>query len=92
MTLWTLKSVLNVVVKKLVSDWIRLVLFGKKIVNKYTHYLINYAKQSNLSHLVGTLILNQENQTAAFIHNSCRTELETYLDENDHLIKMKNQM
>ena len=36
--MWTLKSVLNVVVKKLVGDWIRLVLFGKKIVGKYTHY------------------------------------------------------
>ena len=30
MTLWTLKSVLNVVVKIVVSDWIRLALFGKE--------------------------------------------------------------
>ena len=31
MILWTLKFVLNVVVKKLVSDWIGLALFGKKL-------------------------------------------------------------
>ena len=37
--------------------------------------MINYAKQSNLTPLDETLILNQENQTATFIHNSCRTEL-----------------
>ena len=36
--------------------------------------LINYAKQSNLTPLAETLISNQENQTATFIQNSCRTE------------------
>ena len=35
--------------------------------------LINYVKQSNLTLLAETLILNQENQMASFIYNSCRT-------------------
>ena len=37
--------------------------------------LINNAKQSDLTLLVETLISNQEDQTATFIHNNCRTEL-----------------
>ena len=76
MTLWTLKSVLNlVVVKKLVGDWIKLAPFGKN--SRQVHplqALINYAKQSNLNPLAETLISNQENRTATFIQNSCRTE------------------
>ena len=35
--------------------------------------LINYVKQSNLTLLAETLILNQEIQMASFIYNSCRT-------------------
>ena len=44
---------------------------------------INYAKQSNLTPLAETLILNQENQLATFIHNSSRTELRNLVDKDN---------
>ena len=36
--------------------------------------LINYVKQSSVTPLAETLILNRENQMATFTYNSCRTE------------------
>ena len=36
--------------------------------------LINYVKQSNVTPLAETLILNRENKMATFTYNSCRTE------------------
>ena len=73
MSLWTLKSPLNAVVKKTVERLDHVGAFWKEN-SRQAHplkTLINYAKQSNLS----AETLNQENQTATVIHNSWRTEL-----------------
>ena len=73
MSLWTIKSPLNAVVKKTVERLDHVGAFWKEN-SRQAHplkTLINYAKQSNLS----AETLNQENQTATVIHNSWRTEL-----------------
>ena len=70
MTLWTLKSLLNAVVKKTGERLDQVGAFWKEN-SRQAHplkTLINYAKQSDLTPLAETL--NQENQTATVIHNS----------------------
>ena len=95
MTLWTLKSLLNAVVKKTGERLDQVGAFWKEN-SRQAHplkTLINYAKQSNLTPLAETL--NQENQTATVIHNSWRTELRNLCrrkrppDEDDKLNKRR---